>query len=364
MDKKLQITVFCGGQSTEHAISLLSAHNVVNALDRKKYSISIIYITESGKWYRFAGIDLPINIPLKEWLSQRAGERVTPYMGEVGTPWISASGQCYQADVVFPVLHGTNGEDGTIQGLFDLLGVPYVSCGALSSSICMDKSIAKTLLHAAGLPVVPWVTVTKNQSVNYHELVKQFGALLFVKAGALGSSVGVYKAHNETEFYAALKDAFKHDEHVLVEQCMVGRELECAVLGNENPEATLPGEIVLKGHEYYSYEAKYCDSDGVDTVITADLPQTTAQAIQSLAIKAFQTLRCSGMARVDFFLTKDGKIFINELNTIPGFTNISMYPKMWEASGVDYSTLLDRLIHLGLKRHQFLQEITRIYRHD
>jgi len=268
-----------------------------------------------------------------------------------------AGGKTVRADVVFPVLHGTYGEDGTLQGLLELAMVPYVGADVLGASVGMDKDVAKRLLAAAGVPVVPWITVHKSEWASGRASIekKSVGALglpLFVKPACTGSSVGITKVKDADMLGAAMDEAFRYDMRVLIEKAVDCREIECAVLGNEDPRASVLGEIVPR-HEFYSYEAKYIDPDGAELKIPAALSPELADGIRAAARSGYLALGCSGMARVDFFLEKIGtRFFLNEINTIPGFTSISMYPKLWEASGLKYADLLDRLIELSLERHR------------
>jgi D-alanine-D-alanine ligase len=257
----------------------------------------------------------------------------------------------HSLDVVFPVLHGPYGEDGTIQGMCKMLTIPFVGPDVLGSAVGMDKDVTKRLLRDGGIPTARFGVVRRNDDVSFGTIAHDLGVPFFLKPANLGSSIGVAKVTSEEGFKEALHSAFAFDNKVLIEESIQGREIECAVLGNEKPVASVAGEIVPKGHDFYDYEAKYLDENGAELIIPADLPKTTLKQIQSLAIKTFQTLCCEGMARVDFFLTKNNEIFVNEINTIPGFTNISMYPKLWEASGVSYPELIDRLITLAIERH-------------
>jgi D-alanine-D-alanine ligase len=256
-------------------------------------------------------------------------------------------------DVIFPVLHGPYGEDGSVQGLLKLANIPYVGPGVLGSAIGMDKDVQKRLLHAAGIPVGRFVAVTRSERkhLSFDKVSKELGMPLFVKPANLGSSVGISKVHNEQEFEPAIEKAFEFDRKIVIEEFVECREIEVAVLGNDDPIASIPGEILPK-HEFYSYEAKYLDENGAGLEIPAKLTDEQTEHIRKLAVETFKTLCCEGMSRVDFFLTKDGRFLVNEINTIPGFTNISMYPKLWEATGIPYSELLDRLIQLAIERHE------------
>lgn len=309
MKKKLKVGILFGGKSVEHEVSVSSAQNVIAALDKKRYTAVPIKIDMQGKEY----LTLPQKIK--------------------------------KVDVVFPVLHGPFGEDGTIQGLLKLANVPFVGAGVLGSALGMDKDAQKRLLRDAGIPTAKFLVLS-------HLVTRLPGGMkfpCFVKPANLGSSVGVHKARNQKEFARAVYDAFRYDRKILIEECVKGREIECAVLGNDNPIASVPGEIIPR-HEFYSYEAKYLDPEGAALIIPAKLPKSTVKKVWELALRTFKVLCCEGMARVDFFITKNEKVLVNEINTIPGFTNISMYPKLWEASGIPYPKLIDRLIQLALER--------------
>ncbi len=352
--KQLNLLVLCGGQSTEHEISIISASNIINTLSPKKYNIIIVYITLQGAWHVMTDQNLFLDEGPQACLKSGAADPVTVALGDHENPLISLhnANKRYAVDCVFPVLHGTRGEDGAPQGLCDMLDVPYVGAGVLGSAVSMEKHITKQLLDHAGLAVTPWLLVYawEWQDTHYQQLSNDFGSTLFIKPVSLGSSVGIAKVNNETNFNQALRHAFKFDDRVIVEPAIIGREIECSVLGNEKPVASLPGEIMTQ-HDFYSYEAKYCDPNGAQTVSPANLPEHVIENIQKISVQAFRILEISGMARVDFFVLDDD-ILINEVNTIPGFTDISMYPKNWEVSGLEYPTLLDNLIDLALQRHQ------------
>jgi D-alanine-D-alanine ligase len=256
-------------------------------------------------------------------------------------------------DVVFPILHGTFGEDGTVQGLLKLAGIPFVGAGVLGSAVGMDKDVMKRLLRDAGIPIADFIVYIRSQhkKIDFAAVKSRLGMPVFVKPANLGSSVGVSKADGETDFGIAVGDAFKYDNKIIIEETIAGREIECSVLGNDEPIASLPGEVIAE-RGFYSYEAKYIDDTGAELRIPVDLPENTVKQIQTTAVKAYQALCCEGMARVDLFLKDDNEIVINEINTIPGFTNISMYPKLWEVSGIPYSELIDRLIQLAIDRFE------------
>ncbi|PIZ04010.1 MAG: D-alanine--D-alanine ligase [Gammaproteobacteria bacterium CG_4_10_14_0_8_um_filter_38_16] len=351
MSNALSILVLCGGQSTEHDISLLSAKNVIKQLDAKQYHVHVAKITHDGEWYYFDNA--------ADYFSEARSHLMHLIPGQKNPFFVE--GNAVPIDCVFPVLHGTHGEDGTMQGLLELLQIPYVGADCLGSAITMDKDIAKQLLRDAKIPVVDWKLIRKTDALMaYSDIKKQLGDAVFIKPNSLGSSVGVKKAMNEMSFHAAIQDAFRYDEYVLVEKLIVGREIECSVLGNEKPAASLPGEII-NHTEFYSFDAKYVDADSATVKTPADLSPALVLKIQALAVQAFQVLRCLGMARVDFFLTPEEKIYINEVNTIPGFTNISMYPKNWEASGLSHAALLDQLIALAMQRFKFKKSLIRVF---
>lgn len=312
---KLTVAVLYGGRSGEHEVSIRSAESIMKALDPERYKVVQYFISKEGRW--------------------------SP------KPLMPEPGRNPEIDVVFPVLHGTFGEDGTVQGLLELADLPYVGAGVLGSAAAMDKELAKRLLREAGLPVVEWVT--SYGSINGSKL--PFGYPLFVKPANLGSSVGVSKAHDEAELREAVKHAAQFDRKVIVERTIVGQEVECSVLGNEDPVAATPCEI-LPSQEFYDYEDKYV-LDKTEFRIPAALPPEMLEEIRRTAVQAYKALQCEGMARVDFLLeSTTGKLYINEVNTIPGFTSISMYPKMWEHAGLPYPKLLDRLIELAIERHE------------
>lgn len=309
MKKKLKIGVLFGGKSAEHEVSLQSAKNVINALDKNKYQITPVKINKAGKF------DFKI---------------------------------FRNFDVIFPVLHGPFGEDGSMQGLLKLAGVPYVGAGVLGSAVGMDKEVMKRLLRDAGIPIGKFITVRLGDKVNFSKIKKELMLPMFVKPANMGSSVGVSKVRNESEFKKAVKEAFKYDSKIIIEEFIQAREIECAVLDNDHPMASIPGEIIAN-QEFYSYDAKYIDEGSV-AEIPARIDKKTTKKIQELAIRTFRELNCEGMGRVDCFLKKNGQVLVNEINTIPGFTNISMYPKLWKASGISQTKLLDRLIELALER--------------
>ena len=336
-----------GGRSGEHEVSIASAASIFKHLDPTRYEAVPIRIEKDGRWALTS--KAPTAISAAEVLKQSSTEALQTIEP---TAAVSPSG----IDVVFPVLHGTNGEDGTIQGLLELANVPYVGCGVLGSAAGMDKAVMKKLFAASGLPVGPYlVTLRYEWDRDPVSIRRRVGGELrypvFVKPANLGSSVGISKAKSDADFNAAMALALQFDRKVVVEAAVPNaREIECAVLGNDEPEASLPGEVI-PAREFYDYEAKYID-DASKTIIPAPLSAAETAEIRRLSIAAFKAVDCAGMARVDFLLARDsGELFVNEVNTIPGFTTISMYPKMWEATGLPYAELLDRLITLAIERH-------------
>jgi D-alanine-D-alanine ligase len=349
--KRLRVGVLFGGRSGEHEVSLASAAAVIRGLDPDKYEPVPIRITKEGHWLVGAGAQKMLPEVLK------GGQRVmmTADPTDAALVRLDGSGGGQRLDVVFPVMHGTYGEDGTIQGLLDLAGLPFVGAGVLGSAVAMDKDVAKRLLQVAKIPVVPWIAVQRadwerEPKEIQRSIERRFKYPVFVKPATLGSSVGMTKVHSRGELAPALNLAAEFAMKILVERAMVAREIEVAVLGNSEPAASIPGEIVPH-REFYDYAAKYLE-EGTQLLIPAKLKPGQVKKIQALALAAFRALELSGMARVDFFLEKKGgKIFLNEVNTIPGFTSISMYPKMWEASGIPFRELIDKLIGLALEQH-------------
>jgi D-alanine-D-alanine ligase len=359
---KIHVAVLCGGQSAEHEISIRSARNIINAMDRNKYDITLITIDQQGKWHpgdikQLTNDSDPAGIayaPEQNTLALMPGQHTELFIDpkhQKSAPAVSENER--DIDVVFPVLHGPYGEDGTVQGLLKLADVPFVGSDVLGSAISMDKDVMKRLLRDAGLPVAPFLVFRRadQKQINFKTISKQLGTPLFVKPANLGSSVGISKVRTAAEFATAIQTAFEYDNKLIIEAHVTGREIECSVLGNDHPIASLPGELMPnQNHEFYSYEAKYLDENAAIFAIPAKLEPAIIKSIQELSIKAFQVLCCSGMARADFFLTPDGQIFINELNTIPGFTNISMYPRLWQVSGISNVELIEQLITLALEK--------------
>lgn len=361
--KKLRIGIIFGGKSSEHEVSLLSAKSIINALDPQKYEAVLIGIDKQGQWHLQDNSKYLLNSENPKLIKLNKSSNNVSLVPGIPNKRMTTNGALNKSlniDVAFPVLHGTYGEDGTIQGLLQTLDIPFVGAGVLGSAVGMDKDVMKRLLRDAGLPIAKFVAITKNQPVSYKKIKNELGSPLFVKPANNGSSVGVSKAANEKEFYAAVAEAFKFDNKILVEQYIPGREIEVSVLGNQDPLASVPGSIIPQ-HEFYSYDAKYIDDQGAVMEIPAKLSITMVKKFQEVAIASYKALCIEGMARVDMFLTKNNKIVVNELNTIPGFTKISMYPKLWEASGVSYSRLLDALILLAIERHDEQKKLKTSY---
>jgi D-alanine-D-alanine ligase len=352
--KRLRIGVLFGGRSGEHEVSLASAASVIRSLDPEKYEAVPIGISKDGRW--LAGTAATKMLP--EVL--RGGQRVVlpadPTAAALVPLGSSAGSAGTRVDVIFPVLHGTFGEDGTVQGLLDLAGLPYVGAGVLGSAVGMDKDVQKRLFLQARLPVVDYLCIRRSEWESAREktlqgIEKKFKYPVFTKPATLGSSVGMTRVRSRRELPAALDLAAEFAQKILVERAVTAREIEVSVLGNDRPAASVPGEIVPH-REFYDYTAKYLE-EGTRLVIPAKLSKAQVKQFQTLAVRVFQAVECSGMARVDFFLERrTGKIYANEINTIPGFTSISMYPKLWEASGIPYRELIDRLIQLALEAHR------------
>ncbi len=353
-----RVAVLFGGRSAEHEISCISARYVIDALDPERTDVVPIGISRDGRWHRLSGPPaLPSETGKMPEVTDGSGAAVELAAEAGSRDLVAADGSREPIDIVFPVLHGPFGEDGTIQGLLELAGVPYVGAGVLGSAIGMDKDVQKRLFLQAGLPVGPFETVHEKEWRDDPESIEAsaeaLGYPLFTKPATLGSSVGVSKASSSAELAAGLDEAFRYARYALVEKGAEGaREIECAVLGNDEPVASVAGEIVPAGHEFYDYEAKYLDEDGAQLIIPADLKPEVLEEVQRVAVAAFRTTRCSGMARVDFFLMGEDELWVNEVNTIPGFTSISMYPKLWEASGLPYRELVQRLLDLAIERHE------------
>jgi len=357
--RKIRVGVIFGGRSGEHEVSLVSAQGIMKAINKEKYEVLPIGITKDGRW-------IASGDPIKALQSGlNAGSEPVALLGDPSQRGLmrleEAEGgltpaRLAEIDVIFPVLHGPYGEDGTVQGLLELAGIPYVGAGVTGSALGMDKLVFKDLMQAHGLPVAPYLGVKRKEwerdpAAVIERIEAAFQYPMFVKPVNLGSSVGVTKVHNRTELPAALDEAARYDRKLLVEKGINAREIEVSVLGNDDPIASVPGEII-PCREFYDYRAKYIEENS-ELLIPAPIPEETTRRVRELAIKAYLAIDCSGMARADFLLDRDdGTLYLSELNTIPGFTPISMYPKLWEASGISYAELIDRLIELALERYE------------
>jgi D-alanine-D-alanine ligase len=364
MSKKIRVGLIFGGKSGEHEVSLASAQSVLRALDAAKYDAVLIGVTKEGKWLTGgnplkqlvnAALDTTQQSPLLKAMNGSTSNGTTALVSHSATELTTTDALNETVDVVFPLIHGPNGEDGTIQGLLELADLPYVGASVAASAVGMDKAMMKAMFRNAGLPVAEYIVVLRHKwehdpEETIHDIETIIHFPCFVKPANMGSSVGISKARNWDELAQALSTAAQYDRKILVERAVRGREIECSVLGNDAPIASLPGEVIPE-REFYDYDAKYAD-EHTRLIVPADLTNEQTRAVQELAVRAFQAIDCCGMARVDFFLDqRDNKFLVNEINTIPGFTNVSMYPKMWEASGVSYAQLIDRLIQLALERH-------------
>ncbi len=352
MTRKLRIGILFGGRSAEHEISILSARNVAEALDRTKFEPVLVGIDKSGRWLTQSESALLTSSrdPRLVKINDGMAVALAPFP-------IASADSAARFDVVFPVLHGPLGEDGAIQGLLELAGIPYVGAGVLGSAIGMDKDVMKRLLVAAKIPVAKYLVVRRADYDKIPAVVSRKVAKLkfplFTKPANLGSSVGIRRVASRRELRAALEYAFEYDVKVIAEAAIVGREIECSVLGDDAPTASLPGEIVVQHADgFYSYDAKYVDEQGATLKVPADLDRATTKRVQQLAIRTFQVLECNGLARVDFFISKRGCLLVNEINTLPGFTAISMYPKLWQATGTTQTQLITQLIEIAMRRHE------------
>jgi len=341
---KKKVAILFGGRSVEHGVSINSARNIFEFIDRNRFEPVPIGISTSGVWY--------LNTSVSKDIEQ--GEPLSLVL-DPSKPGFKAGSKTVEVDFAFPVLHGTDGEDGSVQGIFKALSIPMVGSGVLGSSVSMNKLTAKRLLQKANVPVSQFLTYSfaDKSSMSFETINKELGLPFMVKATSLGSSVGISKVKSKEDFLPAVEEAFRYDNQVLVEKYIKGREIECAVLGNDPPEASLPGEIVISDrYEFYTFDAKYVDNTAVKIEVPARLDPKIQDEIRELSVKAYQALHCEDFARVDLFLSDDGKIYINEINTIPGFTNSSMYPMMWKERGVSFTDLISKLIDLCLKRDE------------
>jgi len=351
----MKIAIIYGGKSAEHEISIRSAKNVVQNIDRNKYSFVLIKINKQGEWLtdkklisenNFESIDELIDFSPEDRISFRPG---------LGNPFIIVGSDIsFSVDAVFPVLHGPNGEDGTIQGLFKMLNLPFVGSGVLGSAVGMDKEIMKKILHEANIKIGDYLVAKNGQFPTFNEVKQKLNLPVYIKPANMGSSIGISKVTNNKEYIEAIKLAYQFDRKLVIEANITGREIECAILGNENPKASQPGEIIAT-KDFYDYKSKYLDDSASELIVNAKLPKHITKELQDIAIKTFKTLECEGMSRVDFFVTENYKIIVNEINTIPGFTSISMYPKLWLESGISYTELITQLIELAIDRFKKVQ---------
>lgn len=358
--KVLKVCILFGGRSAEHEVSIQSAKNVLQALDAKKYEPTLVGIDKAGRWHLLtmqmfcAVTDNGVDI------ADAGGMPVSFLVGDTnhGLHEVDTGKKATDIDIVFPALHGTYGEDGTLQGMLELLAIPYIGPGVLGSAASMDKDVMKRLLRDAGIATAPFITVRAEQlPVDSSAIFSKLGRAVFVKPANMGSSIGVSRATNDAQLQASLKNAFRYDTKVLIETEIKGYEIECAVLGNEHPQASKLGQITAAAGDFYSYNAKYVSDDGAELKIPAELPGKIAARAQHIALAAYKALECEGMARVDMFINNNGDLIVNELNTIPGFTQISMYPKLWQATGLPYDQLITSLIELAIARHHKRQQL-------
>jgi len=365
MKRKTRVGILFGGRSAEHEVSLQSAKNIVAAIDRDKYEPILIGIDKAGRWSHIRDDNFLQKFLTGETASlpEFSESLLVSPCPEEGRFFHTREGQTVaQVDVVFPVLHGTFGEDGTIQGLLKLSGIPFVGADVLGTAVGMDKDVMNRVLRDAGIPIPGFLVYTWSSkgAIDFDTVKHTLGTPLFVKPANLGSSVGIAKVNEERKFAEACSQAFSYDTKIIIEEAVEGREIECSVLGNEQPEASLPGEVKPR-HEFYSYDAKYVDSEGAELVIPAELSAKVREKVKDLAVRTFKALCCEGLARVDFFLRGESEVLVNEINTLPGFTAISMYPKLWAASGVSQTELIDRLITLALQRAEREKTLNRSY---
>jgi D-alanine-D-alanine ligase len=365
---KRVVGILFGGKSAEHEISLLSAKNIYEAMDRERYTPVLVGIDKKGRWMLNDADQYLFNADNPSKISLDTDGKTVALQPEIRGLLAVENDQVEDADiakdagenryvpipldVVFPILHGPFGEDGTIQGFLKLADIPFVGSGVLGSAAGMDKDVMKRLMRDAGIPIGKFLIIKSHEEpLPYAEVKAALGNPVFIKPANMGSSVGISKVSSEAEYAAALKDAFLYDTKIIIEEFIRGREIECGVLGNEEPLASVPGEIITS-HDFYSYGAKYLDEKGAALIIPAKLDEKTTKRIQELAVKVFKALCCEGLSRVDFFLKENGEVIVNEINTMPGFTKVSMYPKMWEASGIPYRELITRLIELAVARYE------------
>ncbi|HXI24881.1 MAG TPA: D-alanine--D-alanine ligase family protein [Pyrinomonadaceae bacterium] len=365
MSNKLRIGVIFGGRSGEHEVSIRSARSVIEAIDKSKYEVVPIAITKEGNWLAPAAAAELLPASAQGRLSKQRLGSSTEDVAIVGDPSrnglieLDSKSSVGRLDVVFPVLHGTYGEDGTLQGLLELAAIPFVGCGTLASSCGMDKVVMKALFKEAGLPICRYTWVLRTDWENDPDSVtrrikREIGLPCFVKPANLGSSVGVSKATDKASLAKAIDLGARYDRKIMIEELVDGREIECAVIGNDEPQASLPGEYLIheESARFLDYAEKYSSTGNVDFIVPARISKALIKKIQKLAVTAYKAIDASGLSRVDFFLKKDGKLLLNEINTLPGLTDVSGFPKMWEATGVPFPRVIDRLIHLAIERHR------------
>lgn len=362
MSRKVRVAIIFGGKSAEHEISLISAMNIIAAINREIYEPVLIGVDKTGKWFLQDEEQFMSNTPEPHLVKlATSSDQLSVIPGDLGPELYNLGSRetVPDLDAVFPIIHGPLGEDGSLQGLLRLINLPYVGPDVVGSAVAMDKDIAKRLLTEAGIPNSKFHTYRHDQlnDIDAGKVIADLGLPLFIKPANMGSSVGISKVEAENELLPAVEKAFQFDTKILIEEFIKGREIECAVLGNEELRASIPGEIIPK-NDFYSYEAKYVDESGAGLEAPAkNISDEKMKEIQELAIKTFQVLACEGLSRVDFFMTEAGKLYINEVNTLPGFTKISMYPKLWSLSGIEYSDLIDQLIKLAIERHERESEL-------
>lgn len=342
---KLKIALLFGGRSVEHGVSINSARNIFEYIDKSRFEPILIGISPSGVWYHTSTVSKEIEN------GHELSLRLNPSQPE----FITSSGERFTADAVFPILHGTDGEDGSIQGLIKALDLPMVGTGVLGSAMSMSKLVTKRLLKEAGIPVADFMYAffTDKDKLSFGEIEKKMGLPFMVKSASLGSSVGVSKVKSKDDFDHAIEEGFRYDDCILIEKYIKGREVECAIMANSPALASLPGEIIIsKEYEFYTFDAKYVDGNAVTIQVPADLDKSTIEKTRDLSLKTYKSLACEDFARVDLFLTENGEVFVNEINTIPGFTNSSMFPMMWKERGISFTELITKLIDLAMERHQ------------
>ncbi len=349
---KQTIAILYGGRSVEHGVSINSAKNIFEFIDKDKFEPLLIGISTQGVWYHTEAVTKDM----------QSGEVLSLQLNPGKPAFTTSSRKNFLVDIVFPVLHGTDGEDGSIQGLIKAMDLPMVGTGVLGSAMSMSKLVTKRLLKESGLPVADFMYAyfAEKENLNFETIEKKLGLPFMVKSASLGSSVGVSKVKSKNDFDSAVEDGFRYDDCILIEQYIEGREVECAILGNSPAKASLPGEIIIsKEYEFYTFDAKYVDGNAVTIEVPAKLDAASQEKIRSLSLKAYQSLSCEDFARVDLFLTATGEVFVNEINTIPGFTNSSMFPVMWKERGISFSSLITELVNLAMERHAKSKRIER-----